>query len=90
MKKIIALVIIAALLCVVLAGCGSENYVAIAPDANYKTAIICFPNGEVITISVGVYTYSTNSDRVIIKCTDGTCYITAWQNVILIGESIDE
>lgn len=83
MKKIIALVIIAVLLCGVLVGC---NSVGTSQLAEYKTAIIKYPNGEVITISVKTYTADENGLNVSIRCVDGTCYRTAWENVILIGE----
>lgn len=89
MKKSIALIIIAALFCAILAGCGATNY-TINFDCVIKTAKIRFPNGEEKTIQVDKFSDYTYNDHVRIVSTDGTVYLTAWQNVVLIGEVIND
>lgn len=81
MKKIIAIAAIITLACVIFTGCNESevNYFA-----DYKTATIKYPNGEVITVSVE--SYKPHETSVEIKTYDGTIYYTSWQNVILIGE----
>ena len=79
MKRIIAIAILAFMV-LLLASCASYS-------SAYKTAIIKFPNGEVITITLEEWSWCSSNDSVTIKCTDGAIYRTAWQNVILIGEA---
>ena len=79
MKRIIAIVIMA-LMVLVLASC---NEAATTITRDYHTAIIKYPNGEVIHIEVSEW--ASDGASAIIKCNDGTIYRTGWQNVILIG-----
>lgn len=89
MKKIIALIVFAVMLCAMLAGCGATNY-----DYNFtvkfKTALIKCPNGEALTVNIDVFCENTHNNQVRIVSTDGKVYSTAWQNVVLIGERVEE
>ena len=84
MKKIIAIVLLAALVVglLILAGCNKQ---VVDLTYSYEYAIIGLPNGEVVEGKVSSWTDFEDGDQIQVKI-DGKTYLVHSSNVVLISD----
>lgn len=84
MKKILAIVLMMALMLMILCSCGNKDLF----DTNYTfdTAIIGMPDGTSRTIAIKNWTDYDDGEQIQITATDGTVYLVSSYNCVLVNK----
>ena len=86
MKKILACILILALLALSLCSCDGFNYDVVDTQFKFDKAIVVLPNGERMEIALKSWRDYENGEQLQLTSTDGTVYLVSSYNCILIDD----